>query len=143
MNNISADNSKDIFNIDIPAFDSGAMPTRTVAPDKNVYRSEYDAVANKSFISFGVMLLCILIFLFFVFIFKKRDSALRIFSTILDGTRKNFLARDFAVQKSLAFLEGLCYHKWVDCPYRDGWVVFYIDRFGVGAPGRLFTYNDK
>ena len=75
MNNISADNSKDIFNIDIPAFDSGAMATRTVVPDENVYRSEYDAVANKSFISFGVMLLCILIFLFFVFIFKKRQSS--------------------------------------------------------------------
>ena len=32
---------------------------------------------------------------------------------------------------------GVCYHKRVDCPYRGWWVVFYVYRFGVGAPRRF------
>lgn len=73
MNNsiyISA-NSKDMFNIEIPKFDSGAVTTSSVAPESNSLSSEFGVVANKSVISFGVMIFCILFFLLLVFIFKN------------------------------------------------------------------------
>lgn len=74
MNNIVANSSKDIFNIEIPSFDSGAITTQAVAPEKNVSNSEFAVIANKSFLSFGIMLLCILIFLIFVFLYKKKQT---------------------------------------------------------------------
>ena len=76
MNNsiyISA-NSKDMFNIEIPTFDSGAIATSSVAPEKFVTHSEFDVVANKSLISFGVMLVSIVVFLIIVLIFKNKKQ---------------------------------------------------------------------
>lgn len=66
-----ASNNKDMFNIEIPRFDSGAVTTGSVAPESNSSYSEFGVVANKSIISFGVMIFCIFIFLLFVFIFKN------------------------------------------------------------------------
>ena len=76
MNNstyISA-NSENMFDIAIPTFDSGAISTGSVAPEKNVSTSEFSVVANKSLISFGVMLVCIIVFLIFVLIFKNKKQ---------------------------------------------------------------------
>ena len=71
MNNISANSSKDIFNIEIPTFDTGAISTGTVAPEKNVSSSELGFVANKSLISFGIMFICILVFVILALLFKN------------------------------------------------------------------------
>ena len=76
MNNstyISA-NSENMFDIAIPTFDSGAISTSSVAPEKNVSSSEFSVVANKSLISFGVMLVCIIVFLIFVLLFKNKKQ---------------------------------------------------------------------
>ena len=66
-----ASNNKDMFSIQIPTFDSGAISTGTVAPEKNVSSSEMGFVASKSLISFGVMFICILIFIIFALLFKN------------------------------------------------------------------------
>ena len=80
-----ASNNKDTFNIEIPRFDSGAVTTSSVAPESNPSSSEFGVVANKSIISFGVMIFCIFIFLLFVFIFKNSKKNT---SSTKTGTRK-------------------------------------------------------
>lgn len=83
-------NSKDMFNIEIPTFDSGAIATSYVAPETSVSQSEFDVVANKSLISFGVMLVCILIFLVIAFLFKNKKQSVVESKHIPEKRRYNY-----------------------------------------------------
>lgn len=72
-----AENSKDMFNIDIPAFDAGDVTT-TVAPPAPMPKpqpSEFDFVLNKSLTSFGVTAICIVVFILFALMLRKKTPA--------------------------------------------------------------------
>ena len=66
-------NSDEIIDIDVPTFDTGAVESGTLVPVSNVNTNEMNVVANKAFVSFGTMLLCIVIFLVFAYFFKKKN----------------------------------------------------------------------
>ncbi len=76
MNNdyiyIADNNNTDMFDIEIPAFDTGSeIPP---LPDIQNEQSEMQSFAAKSFTSFGAMFICIAIFLIIVLIIKKKKS---------------------------------------------------------------------
>lgn len=67
------ENNKDMFNINIPSFETGAVvPPPPVA--STTQQSEFDSFTAKSFVSFGTMAICIVVFLILAFIFKKRNK---------------------------------------------------------------------
>lgn len=70
-----AENSKDMFNIDIPAFDAGDVTTtvESPAPMPEPQPSEFDFVLNKSLTSFGVTAICIVVFILFALMLKKKN----------------------------------------------------------------------
>jgi len=76
MNNdyiyIADNNNTDMFDIEIPAFDTGSeIPP---PPDFQNQPSEMQNFAAKSFTSFGAMFVCIAIFLIIVWIIKKKKA---------------------------------------------------------------------
>ena len=76
MNNtyiyVADNNNTDMFDIQIPSFDTGSELPLPVVSSRQT--SEFESFANKSLISFGTMLICIVIFLVIVLIIKKRKS---------------------------------------------------------------------
>ncbi len=75
------ENNKDMFNLNIPAFDAG-----TVVPSPPVSQpSELETFASKSITSFGTMAICIILFLVVVFILRRKKEA----SSTLDYNLKN------------------------------------------------------
>lgn len=67
-----ADNpTDDMFNTIAPSFDTGVeLPP----PPANSNYSEMDTFVSKSFTSFGVMAICIILILLIAFIIKKRKT---------------------------------------------------------------------
>lgn len=76
MNNYTyiANESRDMFDIAIPAFDAGTI---TESPSLNNYEkpSELEQFAAKSFTSFGTMAICIVVILIIAFIIKKKKDS--------------------------------------------------------------------
>lgn len=67
-----ADNiTDDMFNTIVPSFDT---EVELPPPPVSSAHSEMDTFANKSFTSFGVMGICIVIILLLAFIIKKRKN---------------------------------------------------------------------
>ncbi len=78
--NINANNPVDVdmFDIEIPKLNtiSEVPPLPNVEPTPA--KTEIEHIADKSFISFGTMFICIAIILIFAFIYKKRKEARQI-----------------------------------------------------------------
>lgn len=69
-----AENNKDMFNIDIPAFDAGDVSTSVETPASvpETQPTELNLFLDKSLTSFGVMVICIVVFILFAMMLKKK-----------------------------------------------------------------------
>lgn len=77
-----AENNKDMFNIDIPAFDAGDVSNyvETPASMPEPQPSEFDFVMNKSLTSFGAMAICIVVFILFALMLKKKKPVEEVYT---------------------------------------------------------------
>lgn len=118
------ENNKDMFNINIPSFDTGgAVPPPPVS--SAVQTSEFESFTEKSLVSFSTMAICIVIFLIIVFIIKKRNSSAintereykqeqniendndYIHQPIIQNKRKSYLSTPSSIHKCIkSFLEN-------------------------------------
>ena len=83
MNNtIYIANDNDNFSIDIPSFDVGATSTGYVE-SQHQYDSEVSS--NKTLTSFSVMAICIVVFVIFVLLLRKRNVQQEEYEPIVSG----------------------------------------------------------